>query len=337
MSHATLIDLWFVLTAGLLFLHIGLGSIDLGVCTLSLITPDKDSETLLGSIDTIWHANQTWLVVLGGTLFGAFPVIYSEVLSRLYGLVIVLLAMLAMRGIGLEYRHHAANPRRSRLFAGCGALAAIVAEGLILGTLIVGAPAPGSRLAGLSALIRPEVLPTVLFLIFTALLTAGAWLLKELDDEHPLRPMARRSMMAGAVGVLAFATYICRQMLAAWRIDAAELHGLYMSLAAVAFAALVLMTVSMQKSWRGSQVPWALVVVGVALAACAGTARFAMQTPGAADFAASREALVFLTWTSALLLPPLIAFQIFQYRLQRRGADVSTTESGGQEPSAGPE
>lgn len=336
MSHTTLIDLWFVLTAALLFLHIGLGSIDLGVCSLSLIVPDKDSETLLGSIDTIWHSNQTWLVVLGGTLFGAFPVIYSEVLSRLYGLVFVFLAMLAVRGIGLEYRHHAANPRRARIFAGCGAFAAIVTEGLILGTLVTGAPAPGSRLAGLSAVVRPEVLPVVLFLVFTALLTGGAWLLKELDDAHPLRPMARRSMIAGAVGVLVFAMYICRQMLATWPIGAAELHGMYLSLAAVAVAALVLLTVSMQKSWRGSQLPWALVLVGVGLAACAGTARVAMQAPGAASLAASRDALLFLTWTSTVLLPPLVAFQIFQYRQQRRGAG-SPAETGGQETSAGPE
>ncbi|HKI80948.1 MAG TPA: cytochrome d ubiquinol oxidase subunit II, partial [Pseudodesulfovibrio sp.] len=107
-------DWWFLILTGVLFLHLGLGSIDLGVCLLSLFAPQDRAEAMLGSIDSIWHANQTWLVVLGAMLFGAFPDIYGEVLTRLYGLVILLLVALALRALGLEYRHHAARPESWR-------------------------------------------------------------------------------------------------------------------------------------------------------------------------------------------------------------------------------
>jgi cytochrome d ubiquinol oxidase subunit II len=36
------------------------------------------------SLGNIWDANETWLVLMGGALFGAFPLAYGTILSALY-------------------------------------------------------------------------------------------------------------------------------------------------------------------------------------------------------------------------------------------------------------
>ena len=44
---------------------------------------DSDRDLMIQSIGHVWDANETWLVALGGALFGAFPDAYSMILSDL--------------------------------------------------------------------------------------------------------------------------------------------------------------------------------------------------------------------------------------------------------------
>ncbi|MFP3435788.1 cytochrome d ubiquinol oxidase subunit II, partial [Paraburkholderia sp. SIMBA_061] len=80
----------------------------LGVGILTLFRRDEsDRDVMIQSIGHVWDANETWLVALGGALFGAFPAAYSLLLTQLYVPVMLLIASLIMRGASIEFRHAA--------------------------------------------------------------------------------------------------------------------------------------------------------------------------------------------------------------------------------------
>jgi cytochrome d ubiquinol oxidase subunit II len=309
----TLHDWWFLLLGGVLFLHLGLGSIDLGVCLLSLFAPRDRAEAMLGSIDSVWHANQTWLVVLGAMLFGAFPSVYGEALTRLYGLVVLLLVALALRALGLEYRHHAADPDPWRRLAGWGAAAVVAAEGLLLGALFLGS-SEGPGLFGLQAVVRPVFFPALLFLFCCGLLMGGAWRLGGLRrsrgndiDRHLYAALT----LVGGLGAALTGGLLCGQLAE----DAILVPWPFLIPICIAgLADLAVLYASLRPGWQGSPLPWGMILIGLVLAACGSVVRASrLVTIGTGD----GGELWFLTMATAVLLPPLLAFQIFQYRLER--------------------
>ncbi len=69
----------------MLYLYILTDGFDLGVGILCLTTSDETVRGVMTeTIEGVWHANQTWLVILGGSLFGAYPLVYGTVLAALY-------------------------------------------------------------------------------------------------------------------------------------------------------------------------------------------------------------------------------------------------------------
>src|ERR1700684_3821076 len=93
LSHA-----WFGLIGLMLVLYVVTDGFDLGVGILSLFTrQERDRSLMIQSIGHVWDANETWLVVLGGALFGAFPSAYALLLSTLYVPVMVMIAGMILR------------------------------------------------------------------------------------------------------------------------------------------------------------------------------------------------------------------------------------------------
>jgi cytochrome d ubiquinol oxidase subunit II len=83
--HTFLANIWFFITGLILVLYMILDGFDLGVGILSLVANDEERRSIMmASLSSVWDANETWLVLLGGTLFGAFPIVYGVVLHALY-------------------------------------------------------------------------------------------------------------------------------------------------------------------------------------------------------------------------------------------------------------
>ena len=66
-------DVWFALLGFIMFLALALDGFDLGIGILSRFCRDSSTTTMLISIGPVWHANLTWLVVLGGLCLGPSP------------------------------------------------------------------------------------------------------------------------------------------------------------------------------------------------------------------------------------------------------------------------
>ena len=139
MMDSLLPQIWlFIIGFFLLYYAINDGA-DLGVGIISLATRNEGERSILmESIDSIWHDNQTWLVVLGGMLFSAFPIFYSIILPALYIPVLLMLFGLALRGVSFVFR---ANSRRPGIWSrsfGVGSLIVTLAQGFALGGLLSG-------------------------------------------------------------------------------------------------------------------------------------------------------------------------------------------------------
>ncbi len=97
-------DYFFLALGLLLFLYMATDGYNLGLGIFSLTARrEEDRGLMIHSIESTWHASQTWLVILGGLLFGAFPVVYGVAMSALYIPVMLMLAGLAFRGVAIEW------------------------------------------------------------------------------------------------------------------------------------------------------------------------------------------------------------------------------------------
>jgi len=98
---------------------------------------------MLSTVAPIWDGNETWLVVAGVVLWGAFPVVYSTLLSAFYLPLLLMLAGLILRGVAFEFRYKTERLRWiwDASFAG-GSLVAAFIQGAAVGALVEGSRSP---------------------------------------------------------------------------------------------------------------------------------------------------------------------------------------------------
>jgi cytochrome d ubiquinol oxidase subunit II len=142
-------DLWLGIIAFFLLYYAAADGVDLGVGMLTLLNPDADErDTMMGALLSTWHSNQTWLVIVGGMMFGAFPLFYGLLLTALYIPVCGMLFGFIIRGVALDYWAEASQKRPWELAFGLGSLFTSVALGFTLGGLLGGIHVENERFAG---------------------------------------------------------------------------------------------------------------------------------------------------------------------------------------------
>jgi cytochrome bd ubiquinol oxidase subunit II len=132
-------QVWFVILGLFLFLYVMLDGFDLGVGILSLTSSDEDRRSMLmTSLGNIWDANETWLVLMGGALFGAFPLAYGTILSALYIPIFIMIFGLIFRAVAFEFREHSNRKLFWNFAFGAGSFIAALGQGFALGSVIEG-------------------------------------------------------------------------------------------------------------------------------------------------------------------------------------------------------
>jgi cytochrome d ubiquinol oxidase subunit II len=103
---------WAMLLAVSILMYVLLDGFDLGIGMLFGMTPDEPRRhAMIGAVAPIWDGNETWLVVSGVILWGAFPIVYSILMSAFYLPVLLMLAGLILRGVAFEFRSKAERMR----------------------------------------------------------------------------------------------------------------------------------------------------------------------------------------------------------------------------------
>jgi cytochrome bd ubiquinol oxidase subunit II len=146
--HPFLIDVWLCFLGLFLTFYVVLDGFDLGIGVLSLFVREEHRRgIMMASLGSVWDANESWLVVLGGALFGAFPIVYGIMLNALYLPIMVMIFALIFRGVAFEFREHAHRRLWDYAF-GIGSLIAALCQGFALGGLIAGPSVAGERFTG---------------------------------------------------------------------------------------------------------------------------------------------------------------------------------------------
>ena len=132
-------QVWFAVLGLFLFLYVMLDGFDLGVGILSITASSEERRGILMlSLGNIWDANETWLVLMGGALFGAFPLAYGTILQALYIPVMMMIFGLIFRAVAFEFREHAQNKLYWNIAFGGGSFLAALGQGFALGAVLQG-------------------------------------------------------------------------------------------------------------------------------------------------------------------------------------------------------
>lgn len=131
----------FIIGFGIM-MYVLMDGFDLGLGILYPFAPDEDSrDVMMNTVAPIWDGNETWLVLSGAGLLGAFPLVYSVFLPALYIGVFLMLAGLIFRGVAFELRFKSRRNRHWWNRAFCwGSVIAAFAQGAVVGAYIQGFP-----------------------------------------------------------------------------------------------------------------------------------------------------------------------------------------------------
>ena len=196
---------WFCILAVSMLLYVLLDGFGLGVGILYGFTRDERRRlAMMSTVAPVWDGNQTWLVVTGVVLWGAFPIVYSIVLSAFYLPLLLMLAGLIFRGVAFEFRNQ--SPRMRGVwdfgFAG-GSLATAFVQGAAVGALVHGLPVSNGRyVGGEFGWLSPFAVLCGLGLCIGYTLLGATWLVRKCDGD--LREAAYRLIPKLALCVLLF-------------------------------------------------------------------------------------------------------------------------------------
>jgi cytochrome bd ubiquinol oxidase subunit II len=195
---------WAGLLALATLLYVLLDGFDLGIGILFAFANDSERRKMLGAISPVWDGNETWLVVTGTVLFGAFPAAYAALLSAFYLPLVLMLCALILRGVAFEFRHKSIGFRWfwDLGFTG-GSLVATVVQGMTVGALVEGLPMKaGHYNGGMLGWFSPFAVLCGLGLVLGYSLLGASWLVRKCDG--PIRARAYRLLPILTVGVLVF-------------------------------------------------------------------------------------------------------------------------------------
>lgn len=320
------LPLVFALVMALAMLaYVILDGYDLGVGVLLRRADDEaQKDTMIASIGPFWDANETWLVLGVGVLLVAFPMAHGVILGALYMPVALMLLALTLRGVAFDFRVKARaehKPLWDRAFY-FGSLLAGWSQGYMLGSLITGFKEDwASHL--FSALIG-------LCLVAAYCLLGAGWLIMKTEGALQLKAVAwaRASWAFTAAGVAAIS--LATPLVSSRIFDKWFSFPNVVMLMPIPVMTVVLFFVMARSLKRlptrlaqgnqyGAAVPFACTV-GVFLLAFYGLAYslfpwLVVDTLTVWQAASSPEALLVIFYGVVVVLPVIIGYTVFAYRV----------------------
>ncbi|MCG6326307.1 cytochrome d ubiquinol oxidase subunit II [Vibrio alginolyticus] len=206
--------IWWVLIGVLLVGFAVTDGFDMGVGALVPIIGKNDTQrrVMINSIAPHWDGNQVWLITAGGALFAAWPLVYATSFSGFYLAMILTLAALWLRPLGLDYRSKIEDPKWRNIWDICISISGFVPPiifGVAFGNLLQGVPFQLSEFlmptyhGSFFGLLNPFALLCGLVSLFMILMQGSTWLQMKTTGEVHVR--ARNvAQLAGLLTVAAF-------------------------------------------------------------------------------------------------------------------------------------
>jgi cytochrome bd ubiquinol oxidase subunit II len=323
---------YFAAILGLsILLYVLLDGFDLGVGILFGLTRDPDDRrSMLASISPVWDGNETWLVMAGTLLWGAFPRAYAIVVPAFYLPIVLMLGALILRGVAFEFRYKA---RGSRAFwdaaFSTGSFIVAFVQGTAVGAIASGiAIDQGQYVGGPFAWLSPFSALCGLALCFGYMLLGLGWIIGK--AEGSLREKAYRRVKAYTcavglllIGLFVYSMHLDLPILNRWT------ERPYLAVFPM-IGTLAALTILFGRRDRRDFRPF--ILISVAFIAAFGT--FAVSfLPYMLPFsltidaaAAPPSSLRFMFWGSGLVVLPLILFYTVTVYRVFRGKLVAAAE-----------
>lgn len=305
--------------------YVILDGYDLGVGILLRRADDSaQKDTMIASIGPFWDANETWLVLGIGILLVAFPLAHGVILGALYLPVALMLVALTLRGVAFDFRvkaRTAHKPLWDRAFY-VGSLLASWSQGYMLGGLVTGF-ADELPAHVFSALIG-------LCLVAAYCLLGAGWLIMKTEGVLQLHAVrwARGSLWLTAAGIAAISLatpWVSQRIFDKWFSFPNVVMLLPIPLMTLVLFAVIarslkrLPTRLAQNNQYGAAVPFACTV-GIFLLAFYGLAYslfpwLVVDQLSFWDGASSPEALMVIFAGAVVVLPVIIGYTIYAYRV----------------------
>jgi cytochrome d ubiquinol oxidase subunit II len=223
---------WWALLGALLVGFAVTDGFDLGVGALFRFLGRTDAErrALLESVEPVWEGNQVWLILGGGAVFAAWPLLYAASFSAFYLAMFLVLVALILRPVGFTFRNKVADARWRNawdwaLFTG-GAVPALL-FGVAFGNLFLGIPFHLDALSrpiytgGFVNLLHPFALLTGLVSLAMLVMHGAAYAAMKAEE-----PMAARARAAGRAAALALlAAFTAAGLWLAWGLEGLRIVG----------------------------------------------------------------------------------------------------------------
>ncbi|GAA5644276.1 MULTISPECIES: cytochrome d ubiquinol oxidase subunit II [Vibrio] len=214
-DYETLRLIWWVLIGVLLVGFAITDGFDMGVGALVPVIGKDDTERriMINSIAPHWDGNQVWLITAGGALFAAWPLVYATSFSGFYLAMILTLAALWLRPVGLDYRSKIEDPKWRKNWDICISISGFVPPlifGVAFGNLLQGVPFKLNELlmptyhGSFFALLNPFALLCGLVSLFMIIMQGATWLqMKTTGDLH-----TRARGVAQIMGLLTVVAFV---------------------------------------------------------------------------------------------------------------------------------
>jgi cytochrome d ubiquinol oxidase subunit II len=326
--------LWYFLLVIPMTLFIVLDGSDLGIGVLSINAGESRRSTMLAAIGPLWYANETWLVVAGATLFGAFPLAYGVILSSLYIPVMVLLFGLILRAVSVEFHGHSSRKRLWGLAFGIGCFLAVLGQGFIFGGLLSNLKIEGDSFAGGPwDWLNPGSILVTLGVVAASCTIGAANLVRKTGGV--IQKQSRQFLTASAS--IALASFIA--VMAVMMTGHARVSLIWSRPPQVYFVPLFLLIILLglimllvkSRGERGDNVlyVWAVVVfVSTAVAAIGGIFPYFIPfSLSIAQAASPQSSLVFMLFGAGIILPVVIFYNVYIHRVYAGKVSEDTIES----------
>ncbi|MFI8415724.1 cytochrome d ubiquinol oxidase subunit II [Serratia sp. NPDC078593] len=143
--------IWFLIIVFSTMMYVVMDGFDLGIGILfPWVKASRDRDVMMNTVAPVWDGNETWLVLGGAGLFGAFPLAYAVILDALTIPLTLMLIGLIFRGVAFEFRFKASEKKRhvwDKAFIG-GSLLATFCQGVVVGAILNGFPVENRSYAG---------------------------------------------------------------------------------------------------------------------------------------------------------------------------------------------
>jgi cytochrome bd ubiquinol oxidase subunit II len=323
---------WVSLLAVSILLYVLLDGADLGVGMLfGLARGEATRRVMLRAVAPIWDGNETWLVVTGVILWGAFPPVYATLLSAFYLPLFLVLAGLILRGVAFEFRDKTQRMRWiwDLSFAG-GSVVATFMQGVTVGALVEGLQVTNGQYSGGDfGWFTPFAALCGVGLCLGYALLGACWLAKKCEAE--VCDVAHRQIPVLAVSVLVFLVVVFVYALAA---HFPILHRwidrpyLFVFPAIGAIAAIVL-----ARSILRHNDDWPFYMVALIFVSAFGTLALSFW-PYLIPFvitideaAAPQSSLMFMFWGGVVVFPLMLVYTLVSYSVFRGKIRTTTVVS----------